>query len=65
MLTLLRRRANLVKALRARWPNAIEATYDAQSPYTRIPRAPFQLGLYLARAASFQARLPQLLRGES
>jgi hypothetical protein len=65
MLTLLRRRAGLFKALRARWPNAIEATYDARSPFTRIPSAPSQLRLYLARAASFQARLPNLSRGES
>jgi hypothetical protein len=65
MLTALRARANLVKALRDRWPNAIEATYERRGPFTRRPRAPYQLGLYLARALRFQARLPRLLRGES
>jgi hypothetical protein len=62
MLTLLRRRAGLLKALRDRWPNAIEATYDLRGPFTRLPRAPYQLSLYLARAARFHARLPRSLR---
>jgi hypothetical protein len=66
MLTLLRRRAGIIKALRDRWPNAIEATYKArQSPFSRVPRLPSQLGLYLVRAFNFQARLPGLLREES
>jgi hypothetical protein len=66
MLTLLRRRAGIIKALRDRWPNAIEATYEAwQSPFSRLPRLPSQLGLYLVRAFNFQARLPGLLREES
>ncbi len=51
--TLLRRRAPFLKALRARWPNAIEATYDARGPFTRIPPLPRQLGLYLNRALKF------------
>lgn len=65
MLTLLRRRAGLLTALRARWPNPLEATYDGRGPFTRLPRLPFQLGFYLTRAISFQARLPGLLRDES
>lgn len=63
MLTMLRRREGLLKALRDRWPNAVEATYEARSPFARLPRSPHQLGLYLTRAARFHARLPRLLRG--
>jgi len=63
MLTLLRRRAGIIKALRDRWPNPFEAIYEAQrSPFSRVPRLPAQFGVYLARAVSFQARLPRLLR---
>src|SRR5205085_7223770 len=65
MLTLLRRHTGIKRALRYRWPNAIEATYGLRGPYTRWPRVPYQMGLYLARAVRFQARLPQLLRRES
>jgi hypothetical protein len=63
MMIFLRRRAGIIKALRDRWPNPVEATYEAQrSPFSRVPRLPAQLGLYLARAVSFQARLPRLMR---
>ena len=68
ILTILRRRrfGGILKALHDRWPNALEATYEARrSPFSRVPRLTSQLGLYLARAVGFQARLPGLLRGES
>jgi Uncharacterised nucleotidyltransferase len=65
LLTFLRQRTGLLKALSDRWPNAIEATYERRGPFTRLPRTPYQLGLYLARALRFQARLPQLLRRAS
>ncbi|HEX9917907.1 MAG TPA: nucleotidyltransferase family protein [Pyrinomonadaceae bacterium] len=67
MLTILRRQrpGGILKALRDRWPNALEATYGRRGPFTRQPRLPYQLGLYLARAVRLQARLPGLLRGES
>lgn len=69
ILTLLRRRRApgvILRALRDRWPNPIEATYGRRrlGPFTRQPQLPYQLGLYLARAVRLQARLPGLLQRE-
>lgn len=60
LLTLWPQRPGLVKALRARWPSAIEATYGRHGPFTRRPLLVSQLRLYLARAVRFQMRLLQL-----
>jgi hypothetical protein len=46
----LRRPALLPRALRLRWPNAIEATVDLGGPFNRLPRLPFQVGECMWRA---------------
>lgn len=48
----------ILEGLRSRWPNAVEATIVVNGPFNNLPRLPFQLGSYLARAISFlQQRL--------
>jgi hypothetical protein len=47
----------LLKALRTRWPNPIEATVGTRGPFNNWPRLPFQIGESLLRTASFAARL--------
>lgn len=46
----LRRPALLPRALRLRWPNAIEATVDLGGPFNSLPRLPFQVGECVWRA---------------
>jgi hypothetical protein len=58
----LRYPAGILKGLRDRWPNPIEATIQVRGPFNELPRLPFQLGNCLARTAKFAARLPQSLR---
>jgi hypothetical protein len=49
----LRRPRGLLRALRARWPNAVEATVGRRAPFNDDPRLPFQIGECLARTARF------------
>jgi hypothetical protein len=58
----LRRPSGILKGLRHRWPNPIEATVEVRGPFNGLPRLPFQLGNCLARTAKFTLRLPQSLR---
>ena len=58
----LRDPVGLLKGLRSRWPNPIEATIGLNGPLNDLPRLPFQLGSCLSRAAQFLARLPEALR---
>jgi hypothetical protein len=58
----LRYPAGVLKGLRHRWPNPIEATVQVRGPFNVLPRLPFQLGNCLARTAKFTLRLPQSLR---
>jgi hypothetical protein len=46
----LRNPALLLKELRLRWPNAIQATVDTHAPLNSYPRALFQVQNYLFRA---------------
>lgn len=63
MASYLRRRpARILTGLRHRWPNSIEATVSVRAPFNELPRLPFQLAACLARAATFAAHLPKLLR---
>jgi hypothetical protein len=62
MLTTLRNRTGLLQALRNRWPDPIEATIWMGGSFNELPRLPFQLRYYQARATKFLARLPSALR---
>lgn len=53
----LRRPGRLLRALRARWPNAVEATIARRGAFNELPRLPFQIGECLARTVRF-ARSP-------
>ena len=53
----LRRPGRLLPALRARWPNAVEATVGRRGPFNELPRLPYQIGECLTRALRF-ARAP-------
>lgn len=55
----LRLRKELLKGLRHRWPNAIEATTTMNGPFNDLPRLPFQIGNSLFRVASFLTYLPK------
>jgi hypothetical protein len=54
--------AGVLRGLRHRWPNPIEATISVRGAFNDLPRLPFQLTNCLARTAKFAARLPKLLR---
>ncbi len=62
MATRLRRRAGVLKGLRQRWPNPIEATVFWQGPINKFPRVPFQLAEVLVRTLRFGLRLLGLLQ---
>jgi hypothetical protein len=47
-----------LRALRARWPNAIEATIGVRGPFNAIPRLPFQLVECVSRTARLTLRRP-------
>ncbi len=49
----LRRPRGLLRALRARWPNAVEATVGRRARFNGLPRLPFQIGECLARTLRF------------
>jgi hypothetical protein len=54
--------SRMVKALRARLPNAIEATVGVGGPFNSLPRLPYQLGECVRRTVRFALRAPGLLR---
>jgi hypothetical protein len=58
----LRNPAGVMKSLRERWPNPIEATVDLKGPFNDLPRLPFQIGDSLLRTLRFFLHVPQLLR---
>ena len=49
----LRRPRGLLRALRARWPNAVEATVGRRARFNGLPRLPFQIGECFARTLRF------------
>lgn len=59
MLGHLRRRKDLLKGLRHRWPNPIEATTTMNGPFNDLPRLPFQIGNSLYRIGAFLTHLPK------
>lgn len=54
--------AGILRGLRHRWPNPIEATVTVRASFNELPRLPFQLVNCLARTAKFTCRLPKSLR---
>ena len=58
----LRNPSGLLRDVRTRWPNPIEATVHVGGPFNEFPRLPFQIAECVARAAKFVARLPKALR---
>ena len=62
MIETLRSPFRMVKALRARLPNPVEATVGVRGPFNSLPRLPFQLAECVRRTARFALRAPALLR---
>ena len=56
MPTYVRHPRGLLKALRTRWPDPIEATIRVRGPFNEMPRLPFQIGNALMRIARFLTR---------
>ena len=57
--------AQLLKGLRLRWPNPIQATVHVGGPFNELPRLPFQLLECVSRTAYFITQVPALLRQRS
>ena len=57
--------AHLLKALRLRWPNPIQATVGVGGPFNELPRLPFQLLECVSRTAHFVTQVPTLVRERS
>ena len=53
MATYFRHPAGVMKALRKRWPDPIEATIRLKGPFNEMPRLPFQIGNALWRIVRF------------
>jgi hypothetical protein len=62
MITYWHHPSGVLKGLRNRWPNPVEATIVAGGPFNDLPRLPLQIRSYLAHATSFLARRLKLLR---
>ena len=60
-----RHSAQLLKALRLRWPNPIQATVHVRGPFNELPRLPFQLLECVRRTAYFVTQVPTLVRQRS
>ena len=57
--------AQLLKGLRLRWPNPIQATVPVGGPFNELPRLPFQLWECVLRTAHFITQVPTLVRRRS
>ena len=57
--------AKLLRELRLRWPNPIQATVRVGGPFNELPRLPFQLWECVLRTARFLTRVPTLVRQKS
>ena len=57
--------AQLLKGLRLRWPNPIQATVRVGGPFNELPRLPFQLWECVLRTAHFITQVPTLVRRRS
>ena len=61
----LRHPTQLLRALRLRWPNPIQATVHVGGPFNELPRLPFQLWECVLRTAYFITQVPTLVREKS
>ncbi len=61
MAELARSPAELVRGVRRRWPNPIEATLGLERPFTSLPRGPYQVWFFARRLRGFVTRLPREL----
>ncbi|MCH8144402.1 MAG: nucleotidyltransferase family protein, partial [Gemmatimonadetes bacterium] len=57
--------AQLLGALRLRWPNPIQATVGVGGPFNELPRWPFQLWECVLRTTHFLTQVPTLFRQRS
>ncbi|HTG14234.1 MAG TPA: nucleotidyltransferase family protein [Blastocatellia bacterium] len=57
MTTYLRHPAGVIKAIRKRWPDPLEATIRLRGPLNELPRLPFQIGYSLSRITKFLTHL--------
>ncbi len=57
--------AQLLKAIRLRWPNPIQATVGVGGPFNELPRLPFQLLECVSRTTYFITQVPALVRRRS
>jgi hypothetical protein len=60
--TYLRHPAGLLKTLRARWPDALEATIRLRGQIDESPRLPYQISNLLSRFGKFISALPNARR---
>lgn len=63
MALVLRQPKDVLRALRLRWPNGIEATVGVRGPFNALPRLPFQIAECLRRSARFAIHFRGLLQG--
>jgi hypothetical protein len=56
----LRHLTHIPKALRRRWPNPVEATFNLKAPFNEFPRLPLQIGDYISQIFSFLTRSSKL-----
>jgi hypothetical protein len=59
MLTRLQLRKDLLRGVRRRWPNPIEATIAMNGPFNDLPRLPFQIANSVFRIGAFLTHLPR------
>jgi len=64
MITHLRKRSGVMRAIGKRWPNPILATVYFRAPFNSLPRFPFQLSNYISQAARFLATLPKAVTNQ-
>ncbi len=53
---------SILKSVRQRWPNSIQATIDVDGEFDHMVRLPFQLRNCVARSAKLCRQLPTLMR---
>jgi hypothetical protein len=65
MASYFRNPSGLLRDIRTRWPNPIEATINLHGAFNELPRLPYQVGDCIARATRFAFRLPKLIKNST